>query len=682
MPATVLQGKLVSALGSTNRTVPAEPWNMLSEAYVQYDGSKHYYALRTGMAPARVKRYAPYIEAAGLYCRTSYDPTTPQFRMVEQRNGQNVRTIVEARSPDDSSFIVQATNNKLRISIVEPDMTRTHAQKFADIDAAHLKWIVLALLPHILAIDNESGNDKIQDAVKTLSKAMDDQITSPWLTKNDIPDIVKDAAYFLDVIHTVISNKMELDCGDNTQDIPGEIDDSYFLAPASANSGLSGALLCEYIDPNEWEPKFVKATGQGRKFTSSRMTIGEAKQIYSIYSDGRNWSPAEREMIQDLPDDMLLMPEVEWFAKLLIDSEADNKPLRNFGWRGTTAYGKSTGIKQLSCILNIPLLIYTCGPKTDENSFRLTIVPDGKTEKLPVNMDNLMVMDKVSNSDTVSDPLVAAALANLQKLSQEEADKILDAENFFQLAYFDPDYAAEWLLGQPEAVSFPQLARVYTDMQTVLKKAPLVSKLAEYEAAVPNKEKDESRAEFLHVFSPYLKAMINGYLVEVQEPSRIKDPGVLVSLNEFDRPGAKMQLMNGYTATRHNKAICVFSDNVGYVSCRPIDPSHIRRLALVRDSFELSKDLLFSRVTFNTGIKDTALMEKCYKIWDEVAQYCRQNNINDGCISAEEFENIVKYFHRYGPDHYDEVLHDFLISKATNNQENQREILTVCSTLI
>ena len=45
-------------------------------------------------------------------------------------------------------------------------------------------------------------------------------------------------------------------------------------------------------------------------------------------------------------------------------------------------------------------------------------------------------------------------------------------------------------------------------------------------------------ARFKHVESNFVKALTRGYIVEIQEISRIKDAGVLVGLNEYDRPGA------------------------------------------------------------------------------------------------------------------------------------------------
>lgn len=51
----------------------------------------------------------------------------------------------------------------------------------------------------------------------------------------------------------------------------------------------------------------------------------------------------------------------------------------------------------------------------------------------------------------------------------------------------------------------------------------------------------ESTARYKLVESTYVRALAKGYICEIQEISRIKDAGVLVTLNEYDRAGARIR---------------------------------------------------------------------------------------------------------------------------------------------
>ena len=73
-------------------------------------------------------------------------------------------------------------------------------------------------------------------------------------------------------------------------------------------------------------------------------------------------------------------------------------------------------------------------------------------------------------------------------------------------------------------------------------------------------------ARYKFVESNYVKALEHGYIVEVQEISRIRDAGVLVGLNEYDRAGAMIPLVDGRFVRRHPDAMVVYTDIMGFWS--------------------------------------------------------------------------------------------------------------------
>lgn len=137
--------------------------------------------------------------------------------------------------------------------------------------------------------------------------------------------------------------------------------------------------------------------------------------------------------------------------------------------------------------------------------------------------------------------------------------------------------------------------------------------------------------------------------------------------------------MNGAMARRHKDAICIFSDNVGYASCRPIDPSVLRRMGMIIDSYELSEKMVKDRTRRNTGCKDTKLLDKCYKLWHSVKEFTEQNSITDGSVSPMELERFVQAMMLDGEDFLEDNLNDCVISKATCDIDAQRDIRSACT---
>lgn len=150
---------------------------------------------------------------------------------------------------------------------------------------------------------------------------------------------------------------------------------------------------------------------------------------------------------------------------------------------------------------------------------------------------------------------------------------------------------------------------------------------------------------------------------------------MLVGLNEYDRAGAMIPLVDGRFVRRHPDAMVVYTDNVGYASCRPVDPSVIRRCAFVLDSYELTKETLLARVRYNTGFPDKDLLEKMYTVWLAISKHCKENDITEGSISATELEMWAQSVQVDGMSNVRENCRCCVVSKATSVVEEQEEIM-------
>lgn len=81
----------------------------------------------------------------------------------------------------------------------------------------------------------------------------------------------------------------------------------------------------------------------------------------------------------------------------------------------------------------------------------------------------------------------------------------------------------------------------------------------------PTSEKGQS---FSYIETDFIKALKNGYVVEIQEPTTIMQPGVLVGLNSLLEQEGSITLPTGEIIQRHPDAVVVVTTNVSYEGCR------------------------------------------------------------------------------------------------------------------
>ncbi len=354
----------------------------------------------------------------------------------------------------------------------------------------------------------------------------------------------------------------------------------------------------------------VSIVPQGRS-----LTFAAAKKKYQAFAKTHQWTEQERQLIPVFPDDYMVPEEALKIADLYVNTREDRRPMNNFMWRGTTSFGKSTGVELLAGFLDIPLLRVTCYTSMETQDLLSNFVPDTSHGSFTGELPSFMEIS--------ADP----ASAYLAMTGEEKDDATCD------------------------------------------------ECLEVYGQAVAAKSQENAGARFIHVESNYVRALTHGYIVEVQECSRIKDPGVLVGLNEFDRTGAVIPLVDGSFKRRNPNAMVVYTDNVGYASCRPIDPSVLRRVAIIIDSYELPKDKVLDRVRYNTGFKDSAALEQMYDVWLAVQDYCKEHDISDGTVSVSELEMWVLATKVGGMSMLKENCRICVVAKATAERSEQDSIM-------
>ncbi len=331
------------------------------------------------------------------------------------------------------------------------------------------------------------------------------------------------------------------------------------------------------------QPKILNKGKSNPSLVGKSIPLKEFKEMFKevAKSNEGRWTDEEEMLIPSFPDDYLVPADAVEIAGKYVASHSDRVPILNFMWRGATSLGKSTGVKLICNAMHIPYVSITCHPDILTQDFLTQYVPCGNDDIVPLN-------EIPTLEDMIIDPQGA-----YKKLTKKDNDVVSG--------------------------------------QMVLE--ALVN-------AVIEATKANNGQLFKLVPSAFVKACERGYVCEIQEPSRIKSPGVLVGINEFDRPGAVIPLVNGGYVTRHKDTMIIYTDNVGFASCRPMDPSVTRRAPYKIDNDELPRKEALDRVVYNTGFdkSELPLLNKMYDAWLKISEYCIAKDYTEGSISLSEFE--------------------------------------------
>ena len=99
------------------------------------------------------------------------------------------------------------------------------------------------------------------------------------------------------------------------------------------------------------------------------------------------------------------------------------------------------------------------------------------------------------------------------------------------------------------------------------------------------------------------RALKHGYLVELQEPTTIIQPGVLVGLNSLLEQGGSITLPTGEVIHRHPDAVVVVTTNVSYEGCRGVNQSVLDRMNLTQDIELPAPEIMAQRAMSITAVR-------------------------------------------------------------------------------
>lgn len=301
---------------------------------------------------------------------------------------------------------------------------------------------------------------------------------------------------------------------------------------------------------------------------------------------------------------------------------ASSQPMRNFLFRGEAGTGKTMGAQAIAAGLSLPYTLMTCSANTEITDLVGQFIPD---------------------------------TGNFQSGSNcTELPKISD------------------ITMHPPSV-YMMLTGEYDEEKT---EDDVLQKLIEI--AVGNLvEKEETPGQRIrYVDTPLVEAIRHGYACELQEPSCIANPGVLVGLNSLLDNCQVITLPTGERVKRHPDTVIVVTTNSDYSGCRDMNQSVISRMDLIYDMEAPDLNTMVKRVMNVTGFTDEQEATKMAIVVRDVAERCRQTMITDGSCGMREFKSwVLSTMVTHDP--YESAL-STIISSASADPDNRAELISAC----
>lgn len=363
---------------------------------------------------------------------------------------------------------------------------------------------------------------------------------------------------------------------------------------------------------------------------------------------GRTLSALELSLIPKLPEWYIIPPEVVDICKHAQKTTGRPVQMRNFLLRGPAGTGKTMGAKAIAAGLGLPYMKYTCSANTEIFDFTGMIFPE---------------TDAVSTGSPELDR-EREILKSMGGISYANVAKLMRLPDLDDMDY-DPAGVYQALTGVENLAATVQDC-LSVVLEKVTEKVQALSKRAE--------NRQSSGQNYTYVETDFVKALKHGYLVEVQEPSTIIQPGVLVGLNSLLEQEGSITLPTGEIIRRHPDTVVIVTTNVSYEGCRSMNQSVVDRMSLVKDIELPEPEVMVQRAMAVTGCADEYLVSQMVQVVNDMADYCRKNSITDGACGMRSLIDWVISAEISG-DPYLSAKYT-VISKATADEEDREALIT------
>lgn len=428
--------------------------------------------------------------------------------------------------------------------------------------------------------------------------------------------------------------------------IPVSLDKSGNLMRVSQTQLDSGVFTPTSVIAGE----FTIFAKTGPAVISKATTVIEHSDFIGKYqlNAGRKLSALEMSLVPKLPEWYIIPVEVADICKHAQATTGKPTQMRNFLLRGPAGTGKTMGAKAIAAGLGLPYMKYTCSAGTEIFDFVGMVFPE---------------TDSVSTGDIELDR-ERELLKSMGGINYANVANLMHLPDLDDMDY-DPAGVYQMLTGveNPGATSQDCMGIV---LDKVTEKVQALSKRGENPGG--------SSQTYTYVETDFIKALKHGYVIEVQEPSTIMQPGVLVGLNSLLEQEGSITLPTGEIIQRHPDAVVIVTTNVSYEGCRNMNQSVVDRMSLVEDIELPAPEVMVQRAMAVTGCADEYLVSQMVQVVNDMADYCRKNSITDGSCGMRSLIDWIVSTEISG-DPYVSAKYT-VISKATADEEDRESLIS------
>ncbi|MCM1508929.1 MAG: ATP-binding protein, partial [Ruminococcus flavefaciens] len=436
------------------------------------------------------------------------------------------------------------------------------------------------------------------------------------------------------------------------------IKDSSCPAAVKANVDKSGNLMRisqAQLDSGAFEPTTVVA-GEFTIFARMRGTTIKKSSVVIEHEDfigqykfhSRTLNDYENALVPKLPEWYIIPQEVVDICKHAQATTGKSMQMRNFLLRGPAGTGKTMSAKAIAAGMGLPYMAYTCSAGTEIFDFIGQIFPDS---------------DSCSTGDAQLDK-EREILKSMGGINYANVSKLMKLPDMDDMDY-DPVGVYQALTGVENTA-----ATVQECMSIVL------DRVTEKVRALSQRDENaqSSGQTYTYIETDFIKALKNGYVIEIQEPSTIVQPGVLVGLNSLLEQTGSITLPTGEIIERHPDAVVVVTTNITYEGCRGMNQSVIDRMSLVRDVELPTPEVMVQRAMSVTGATDEYQVSQMVQVVNDLSEYCRKNSIVDGSYGMRSLIDWIISAEITG-DVYQSALYT-IISKATTDEIDREALIS------
>lgn len=152
-------------------------------------------------------------------------------------------------------------------------------------------------------------------------------------------------------------------------------------------------------------------------------------------------------------------------------------------------------------------------------------------------------------------------------------------------------------------------------------------------------EHSDDNNDFICVKSELVKAVENGWLVEIQEANLASKPGVLGGINALMDDLGTILLPTGEVIKRHPDTVIVMTANVGYEGTKRLNQAVKSRLSL-KGTFELPQDKeLVENIKLRSGNSNKDQINKIIESAKAIRKVLEENGAEDGSCGLRDLIN-------------------------------------------